>query len=226
MSEYFIYRMTSDTGNAPCVYGDLLTLACCKGGQLRYYKNSDKITPVHTGLRHSIGKLKECSDTTVYVMGIKKERVIYVAEITRCLTMEEYFSSEEFQKRQDCIYECFENQDEQGNVWKLKRRKNFNNRFHGYESQYSDKGNKDKQFHCDELGDYVLLSSNFSYYGNGTENSVLIPDNLIELMPKHQESKHYSDNNSIDKFFKSCLKDSCRAKNPTDKLTCKNGCQR
>ena len=34
MTYLYIYRLTSDTGLAPCVDNGLLSLACCKGGQI------------------------------------------------------------------------------------------------------------------------------------------------------------------------------------------------
>lgn len=35
MTCLYIYRLTDDTGFAPCVENGLLSLACCKGGQIR-----------------------------------------------------------------------------------------------------------------------------------------------------------------------------------------------
>lgn len=49
----FAYRIVDDTGFAPCVDHNLLTLACCKGGQIRNGKN------ILTGLRYHIGKYRE-----------------------------------------------------------------------------------------------------------------------------------------------------------------------
>ena len=53
MTKLFIYRMTSDKGLAPCVDNGLLSLACCKGGQVRNGK------PIKTGLRYRIGSKRE-----------------------------------------------------------------------------------------------------------------------------------------------------------------------
>ena len=46
MTYLYIYRLTSDTGLAPCVDNGLLSLACCKGGQIRNGK------AIHAGLRY------------------------------------------------------------------------------------------------------------------------------------------------------------------------------
>ena len=52
----YIYRVPYDSGFAPCVLGnghiptDTLTLACCKGGQIRKGKG------VNTGLRYTVSK--------------------------------------------------------------------------------------------------------------------------------------------------------------------------
>lgn len=54
MSVYYIYRMTCDTGNAPCVTDingnktGILSLACCKGGQIRHYADG-RTAYVNTG---------------------------------------------------------------------------------------------------------------------------------------------------------------------------------
>lgn len=45
----FTYRLTNDTGFAPCVDNGLLTLACCKGGT----------KTVKRGLRYFIGRFFE-----------------------------------------------------------------------------------------------------------------------------------------------------------------------
>ena len=61
MNVYYIYRMTYDTGNAPCVTDingnktGILSLACCKGGQIRHYADG-RTAYVNTGLRKTVGE--------------------------------------------------------------------------------------------------------------------------------------------------------------------------
>ena len=49
MTRLFMYRLSDDTGLAPCVQDGLLSLAVCKGGQIRNGKS------INTGLRYWIG---------------------------------------------------------------------------------------------------------------------------------------------------------------------------
>ena len=74
MTYLYTYRLSSDTGLAPCVEDGLLSLACCKGGQLRKGK------PVRTGLRFWIGSMRGGVDyrhDTVYVLGTYKNKFLY-----------------------------------------------------------------------------------------------------------------------------------------------------
>lgn len=191
----YIYRLTSDSGNAPCIFEegykkteDLLTLACCKGGQIR----NGKI--VYTGLRHSIGNNHYKKDDEVYLIGTFENSVLYVAKITDILREEEYYSEKsKYRNRQDCIYEYI---GEQNEYWKsFRRRKNFNSKFHPSD---------EIRLKHDIAGEYVLLSSEFSYFGE-KHREIPVESSFGEfaiLFPKRQESKHYSDTyESVDLFI-------------------------
>ena len=213
MNYYYFYRMTCDTGNAPCVFNNgykqtnLLTLACCKGGQIRRYKGTDK--NVYTGLRHTIGEaMKKNPENDYYVIGILKDRIIYVAKIREAILMNNYFSDKKYLKRMDCIYKVVDTNEQ----WKLKRRDGFNPSFHGLCDT--------NQHHHDELGEYVLLSDDFVYQGRNQD--LLIDDNVKELMPKRQETKTYNDaeNHLIADFVKRCLDKGIRSGfEPTERLS-------
>lgn len=210
MSICYFYRMTSDTGFAPCVFegnyelSELLTLACCKGGQIRKGKN------VLTGLRHIIGTRHRADDGSckddVYVTGIMGNRVAYCAKINKIFKMTEYFSDEKYANRMDQIYLVCESSgavelpsDEDNKyafIDRLKRNEKYP-LFHGCESKYSSSEEMEKQHSRDKLGKYVLLSYDFSYYG---KDSIAIPDNIREDMPKRQETKCYIDVDCIDDF--------------------------
>jgi hypothetical protein len=218
--KYYFYRMTADTGNAPCVFEkgyqkptpELLTLACCKGG---YFRKNEKA--VHAGLRQTIGKeMNDNKNCTYYIIGIYKDRILYIAKIDKAILMIEYFSNEEYGNRMDCIYEVKENSKENDD-WKLKRRKDFNSLFHGDDI---------RQHYKDELGGYVLLSEEFSYFG---KKVVSIPDEIQEFIPKRQETKTYSsDCQKIKEFVEEYIKKESYF-NPTEKLTnkcAKKGCQK
>ena len=222
MNVYYFYRMTCDTGNAPCVFEknyiptNVLTLACCKGGQIRKGK------PIKTGLRHTVGNaMKKSPENNYYITGILKDRIVYAARITQSIPMVEYFANIEYRNRMDCIYDVNTNKKD----WKLTRRVNFNSLFHGAECT--------DQHHHDELGEYVLLSTDYIYQGNST--NIRIDASVAELMPKRQESKCYDDNDTnieeIKAFVDRCMINGIKENySPTEPLLPKNckskGCQK
>lgn len=89
MTYLYIYRLTSDTGLAPCVDNGLLSLACCKGGQIRNGK------AIHTGLRYRVGAMRDRADyksDDIYLLGTHKNKFLYLARVTNIVTMTKYFS--------------------------------------------------------------------------------------------------------------------------------------
>ncbi len=163
----FIYRLKCDTGFAPCVDYGLFTLACCKGGHFRNGR------PVRTGLRHRIGEYrKRYRDDDIFLLGTYGGKLLFAAEITKIMCMTDYYRSRmtDSEKRIDDIYDVNENGE-------LVR----NGRITELHSKGSDESEKDK------LGDYVLISDKFTYFG--TEAKVI--DELGELFPKNRETKTY-----------------------------------
>lgn len=186
----YAYRMTSDTGGAPCIHDldykptGILTLACCKGGQIRDEKG------IGTGLRHTIGKRhqKDIDNDllNVYIMGIYKNSLLYFAKITKILTMEDYYSPDsQYKYRLDSIYHFAHG--------KFKR--NGNNA--GFHSK-----NDPLQHRRDWLGKYVLVSTCFAYWG---KNSEILPKEMLEFLPKYQESKSYRDASHEGDLIKSVI---------------------
>lgn len=76
--------MVADNGGAPCIAGDLLSLAICK---LKIRRSA------------TVGAL-------IFGFGGKayEERLIYVAQVTGNLDRAAYYSKEEYAMRPDCIY--------------------------------------------------------------------------------------------------------------------------
>ena len=248
MSIYYFYRMTSDTGNAPCVFEtkyketNLLTLACCKGGQIRYSKNG-AVKLIRTGLRYHVGERfndckKKCKNEEIYVIGIMKDidgdRVVYAAKIDDVIKMTDYSSCEKYINRKDCIYELEEWADTDGE-WNLKRREGFNLSFHGKKS-FTDNNELINQNHRDELGTYVLKSNDFIY--QGSDAGIKIAGDMKEFIPKRQETKRYEDGVTAEKdlsiirsFVEKCFREGKKKEFlPTEKLddgSCsKGGCQK
>ncbi|MCL2790876.1 MAG: hypothetical protein FWD79_09570 [Desulfobulbus sp.] len=181
MSYIYAYRLTSDSGSAPCIYDlngnttGVLTLVCCKGGQIRSMgKKNEK--EIKTGMRHTIGEShkEEIANgrLNVYVMGIYKNKLLYFANITKILLMEDYYAQDSYYKmRYDYIYEFSSG---------IPKRNNNNRKFHP-------KG-ETAQHRRDWLGKYALISYRFAYWG---KESKTISEDLINILPKYQENKKY-----------------------------------
>lgn len=152
----FTYRITSDTGFAPCVDDGLLTLACCKGGKKTY----------RCGLRNFIGCFFEKGlnkEAEVYVSGIYDNKLLYLAKITEVIEMKEYFSDKKYKKRLDQIYELKNGE--------LKRKPNYLPNTHNDENANL----------CDINGKYVLISDKFVYLG---EKALKIDNEILKYYPK------------------------------------------
>jgi hypothetical protein len=170
----YAYRLTVDSGGAPCTQDrsgnptGLLTLACCKGGQIR----KKDFRGIKTGMRHTIGEKHTAEISSgaadIYVMGIyNKTELLYFARITEILRMEDYYAPDSrFGDRLDSIYR-FAN----GTF----TRNDNNPEFHP-----KDKACLHKK---DWLGEYVLLSDCFAYFGR---ESPKLPADLLKKLPRYK----------------------------------------
>lgn len=179
MTCLYIYRMTDDSGFAPCAENGVLSLACCKGGQIRNGK------VINTGLRHRIGAHREADYKAhdVYILGTYKNKMLYLARVTNVVTMEEYFNGMS-KGRTDDIYSLVKGE--------LVRNKKL-----------WDKGvhTAPERIIKDIAGIYVVLSDDFIYLG---ADAVSI-DSIIQYYPKFQETKVYKDE-LAQKIVGECLK--------------------
>lgn len=237
MASYiYVYRLTTDTGNAPCIFEsgykltNLLSLACCKGGQIR--EKTGK--PIRTGLRHEIGKnhMGESGSVRneVFVVGTFKDHILYVARISSILPADKYFDkNSQYRNRQDCIYEFVDEgipYELDGYCNQFKRRSKFNEFFH-----YDPEGNG-RLVH-DIIGGYVLLSEEFVYMGE-TYNAYEVPKEIREVFPKRQERKVFSNidgseqYNMVRLYLDELMRTGYVSNNPIEKLECKcmGGCQK
>jgi Nucleotide modification associated domain 2 len=84
-ADLYVYKVTVDSGGAPCVWRNLLSLAICK----------PKI------------RKSACKGSLIFGFGGKRlrERLIYIAEVTEKPKAGEYYRSAKFRNRPDCIYE-------------------------------------------------------------------------------------------------------------------------
>jgi len=184
----YLYRMSSDTGNAPCVYGmdgvttlPTLSLACCKGGGVRQDK-----TPIKSGLRREIGRDADkinAGEKEVWLAALYEGHFLYGARLSRVVSMREYFSSEEFEGRMDRIYSVRKDAPIEAEYNYLTRRKNVNKDFHP-------EGDDTLRMR-DELGKWVLLSDHFVYLGEESA-TVQTPDIIKDLFPDHRGRRYYN----------------------------------
>ena len=177
MTHLFMYRLTNDTGLAPCVDNGLLSLAVCKGGQIRNGK------ACHRGMRYKIGS-EFCSDLVndpVYVLGMYKGEFLYLARITEVLTMKEYYHGRSV-RRTDNIYSLRNGE--------LKRNSNLR-----------DKHMREEDAIRDLAGEYVLLSNNFIYRGKDT----VVIDIVKENAPKFRGHRHI-EGEDAERIIEACEK--------------------
>ena len=85
MSRFFVYKLTTDNGGAPCVTPDLLTLALCKPA------------------------VRSTADLGDWIFGFGDNqyignRLIYIAKVTGKLVDGAYYGARTFWSRPDCIY--------------------------------------------------------------------------------------------------------------------------
>lgn len=210
----FAYRLTSDTGFAPCVDNNILTLSCCKGGRKLSKKLNGKI--VSTGLRYRIGGYaKAHPNDEMYLMGIYKNKLLYYAKITKVITMEEYYSTKmkkKYGKRKDHIFDY--------NGKELTRNNNLPN--------IHPNNDKDEQFKKDIAGKDVVISdkNQFSYWGR---NAKKITDRrILDKLPQKQEKKEYIDGDfkeMHDYIKKEFLKNKAVCDSPHDPIE-NVGCRR
>ena len=198
MSCVYVYRLTSDTGLAPCVENGLLSLAVCKGGQLR----GEKV--INTGLRYWIGsKNVDYSKEKIYVLGTHENKLLYFARVTKVVTMLEYFDGMA-KGRTDNIYSVVKG--------KLKRNNNL----------------VDQEIHTepdrilrDYAGEYVLLSDDFVYLGR----DAVYVDYVAKYNAKSRETKFY-EGEIAERLIEECKKyDDGKIHVPTSPFKKTGGCK-
>lgn len=179
MTCLYIYRLTNDTGFAPCVEKGLLSLACCKGGQIRNGR------VINTGLRHRIGQKREADYEIddVYILGVFKDKMLYLAKVTKVVSMEEYFNGMS-KGRTDDIYSLVNGE--------LVRNQKL---------RTEDVHTEPDRIKKDLAGRYVVLSEDYIYLG---VDAVTIEE-ITQYYPKFEETKVYKDE-LAQKIVAECLR--------------------
>lgn len=228
----YTYRMSYDTGNAPCVYllhglvkTPLLSLACCKGGGVRSGK------PVRGGLRREIGDALHKpggQNTEIWLAALYRGKLLYAAQVTDVIPMRDYFTRDEFAGRMDRIYTVRSDADPAADYNYLARRPRFNPKFHP-----AGKGNDDQRLR-DELGRWVLLSDRFLYLGEQAAQGPAPDEEVLRLFPRNRGRKRVdldqADGASFMAFLTGPLGWSAQASYaadaPSEPLRSTSGCQR
>ena len=151
----YVYILNNDSGFAPCVQDNWLTLACCKGG-------------IKGGMRMSVTK-KFNEGNTIYLLGLCGKMLnretayspIYFAKVDEVLDMNDYYADGgRASGRKDDVYKFVNGE--------LKPKPN------NHHSEY-DRAK-------DVGGRYVLCSHQFTYWGDKCGSSGFeIENDLIEL---------------------------------------------
>lgn len=148
----YVYKCVVDDGGAPCVDNELLTLTICKP----YIRSTAR-----TG-------------DLIFAFGSNQEnppnRLVYIAQVSKRLTKGKYFETDDYAKRQDCIYEWVDGR-------RIVRRKNA--KFH-----------KDERARVSDLGDEpcypkanALVAEDFRYFGrNGCNDWKSGAPNLCSMV--------------------------------------------
>ncbi len=134
-SKIYVYKLTTDNGGAPCVFDKILSLAICKNAIRSTICKNDWL--IGFGGRSTIG-----------------ERLIFVAKITEKIIEGNYYKSDEYFDRPDCIYRW--DGQEHKYVWVKSKKYHKNGDY--LENDLGKANNKYNKAN-------VLLSNQFSYLG-------------------------------------------------------------
>ncbi|HWZ44143.1 MAG TPA: hypothetical protein VNW97_11735 [Candidatus Saccharimonadales bacterium] len=143
MSRIYIYKMTTDDGGAPCVRDGFLTLAICKPAIRRKAQPGDII------MAFAAKDIDGWRPKGSY----RDNSLIYIAEVTTVIPNGEYYSSQKYKNRADCIYEWH------GGTLRLRR----DAKFHGTPAtQKKDLGEKETGY----KNASVILADKFKYFAD------------------------------------------------------------
>jgi len=130
IEKIYFYKMTADNGGAPCSYNSILTLAICKP------------------------KIRATAKEDDWMIGFGGknlgEKLIYVAQVKEKIYNGEYYKSETYFKRPDCIY----------------RWDSENKKYYWLDGKKYHKDGSDINHDLDNGKGLVLLSIKYVYFGN------------------------------------------------------------
>ena len=155
----YVYKLVADNGGAPCIHEDILSLSICKP------------------------RIRQAAHVGDWIIGFGgksvadlKDRLIYIAQVTKVLTEGVYYDSETYRGRPDCIYRKV------GDGYEYVP----DSRFHDSEDLEHDLGSKpgfDRA--CN------LLSDRFVYFGReGDSSKITSVKDLYDGLPRDFVKNH------------------------------------
>lgn len=157
----YVYKLITDNGGAPCVYNGLLSLSICKPA-IRL--NAQKCDWIIGFGGKSVPELQK--------------RLIYIAQVTDVLENGDYYSSNKYRDRPDCIYR----RDGSGYV-------SVDNQFHDENELPHDLGNAPNYDRARNL-----LSHRFVYFGSNSEPSIEPVIDIYNVLPRNYIKNHQDQN--------------------------------
>ena len=214
MSKILVYRMTHDSGFAPNPFGRYLTLVACTPNHMRAnLQKGDWIVGLEAKhLSEQRKKARLCEK--------KEQLIIYVAEVSEVLNLNDYFNDLRFQYKK--FQKC--------NNWKIRRGDNVyyidNNQWKWIKGhEHNDKYKNQNYFNVNDFnkiwnnqqmkkqykpliqdinGNRVFISENFSYFG---DKCVSFDPKFSNCVKQSQGIKYCREENKNYKNFLDYLKD-------------------
>ncbi len=165
----FSYVITHDSGFAPNPFGGFLTLATCKPRIRSQASKGDFI--VGTGSSRTVGS----------------QTMVYAAQISDVITLEEYGSEEKYQVKRPASR----------SEWWRKHGDNIYVNVDGKWTQRRNVHHFEKDVEHDLSGKNVLVCQRFWYFG---ENAIEIPNELTEIIKTGPGHKRIKDRSFVKQF--------------------------
>ncbi len=162
--DIFIYKMTADTGGAPCIHDGLISLCICKP-DIRTSPSANK------------------GDWIIGMGGKRvpelKDRLIYIMQVKECIKGSVYYAPEsKYADRPDCIYEW----DGNDYIWKSGAKYHLDGT--GLTTDLGEAPEYDKAI--------CLVGDKFAYFGDGkkTDPSIAEIKTIYEALPRNYKKNH------------------------------------
>jgi hypothetical protein len=158
----YVYKLTTDNGGAPCIHDNLLSLSICKPRIRMDAEQGDWIVGFGGSSKPDM-----------------RERLIYIARVTKVVSNGDYYAQEEYRHRPDCIYR------RKGTGYEYVQ----GSRFHEPGDLEHDLGSRESNYERARN----LLSSQFVYFGGNREPSIEKVMCIYRGLPRDFLKDHLAD---------------------------------